>query len=264
MTGGRRRARLAGVLGTLSAAAITFGAGAASAQIILHDAEDESQPYQTPQHWALELRFGPFRPNIDSEFTTGTPYKTYFGSGNHLMSQVELDFQIFHGFGSAAVGASIGYFSQSANAFLAADPTLRSGDKTTLLLLPLSVSAVYRFDVLAERHRIPLIPYAKAGLDYTFWSITDGNGNVAHWTSDDKLRAGTGQGGTPGWHAAAGMTLLLDVFDPGAARELDSEIGVNHTHLFVEGGYYNVTGFGAKGKLRVGDTTWLGGIMFEF
>ncbi len=246
--------RAAALLAALAAAAPT----SAVAQVILRD--QGSSPYETPQHFGLELRFGPYTPNIDSEFadrgSARTPYKDYFGSDDDLMTQVELDYQFLRGVGSLGVGLTAGYFSNSARAFQADGS--RSGDETTLLLLPFSLSLVYRFDLLAERERFPLIPYAKLGLDYTYWSVKDGNGKIARDDAGNRAR-----GGSTGWHAAAGVSLLLDVFEPDSARSLDSEIGVNHTHIFVEVGHFAVSSFGKAGALRVGDTTWFAGVLFE-
>jgi hypothetical protein len=104
-----------------------------------------------------------------------------------------------------------------------------------------------------------VVPYGKVGLSYTLWQITDANGDVAR--SDDGHK---GRGGTPGWQAAGGVALLLDFIDPGSARALDSDTGVNHTYLFAEIGRYEASGLGRKNALHVGDTTWVAGLMFEF
>ena len=57
---------------------------------------------------------------------------------------------------------------------------------------------------------------------------------------------------------------MLDIIDLGSARELDSETGINHTHVFVEYVKYEASGLGQKNKLHVGDSTWLAGLLFEF
>jgi len=38
--------------------------------------------FESPQHVALEFRVGRYVPDVDSEFTTATPYETTFGSDN--------------------------------------------------------------------------------------------------------------------------------------------------------------------------------------
>jgi hypothetical protein len=239
----------------LAILALTLAARTAQAQAVLHD---DPGAFRSPQNWAIELRFGPYIPEIDSELkgADSPPYQTYFGKKHHLMSQLEVDYQFFHLFGSAAVAGQVGYLTASAKARNAAGH--ETGDKTNLLLVPTAVQLVYRMDEAARRWSIPLVPYAKLGLSYTFWRIGDGNGNVAK--SED---GGHGSGGTPGWQAAVGVALQLDLLDPGSARSLDSETGVNHSYLFFEYAHYEASGLGRKNVLHVGDTTWVLGLMFE-
>ena len=53
---------------------------------------------------------------------------------------------------------------------------MRSGDTTALNIVPLSIMAVYRFDYLALRYKIPFVPYFKIGLAYYVWWIENGGG----------------------------------------------------------------------------------------
>jgi len=266
----RRRSSIARDLTVLLAILCTSAAQAQSEAITHEDLDasfEEPQPsYRSPQNFAFELRFGPYRPNIDSEFSdTGvTPHKDVFGDKRHLMMQFELDWQIFQSFGSLSLGAVVGSYSQSAKAFVADSNTgastgERSGDDTSLRLIPLAALLVYRFDVLAVHFRaIPLAPYGKIGLNYTFWRITDGNGNIPSHLG------GRGSGGTLGWQAAAGVALMLDFLDPIAVRSLDVETGVNHTYVFFEWNHVEANGLGMSNKLHVGDSRWVLGLMFEF
>jgi hypothetical protein len=275
----RRRRRARRVLSRgLPWLMVTLAAGSAQAQVAGHVQTEEASAaqrgdYRTPRQWAIELRFGPYAPDIDSEFSgRATPYKDLFGSKRHLMSQLEFDWQFFQAFGSLAVGAVIGYYNESAKAFVLdpatgqcrPDPNsttgacLRSGDNTTLRLIPLAALLVYRWDVAAEQWKVPLVPYAKLGLNYTFWQINDGNGDVPYY------QGGHGSGGTAGWQAAAGMSLMLDIFDPDAARGLDMETGVNHSYVFFEWNHVDASGLGMSKQLHVGDSRWVLGFMFEF
>jgi hypothetical protein len=242
-------------LGALGVLALSLAARSAEAQAVLHD----EGRYRSSQHWALEVRLGPYSPDVDSEFKdAATPHETYFGSKRRVMAQLELDYQFFHLFGSAALGAQVGYFRESANSFNVAG-NARTADKTALLLVPMALQLVYRMDEAAKRWNVPVVPYVKAGLSYTIWRISDSNGDVAHSATGQ-----SGRGGTPGWQAAVGVSLLLDFLDPSSARALDGETGVNHTYLFVEGARYDASGLGRKKVLKVGDTTWVAGLMFEF
>jgi hypothetical protein len=275
----RRRRRMRRALRGLPFLVLALAAGSAEAQVsVSHDdsfdtTSAEPESYRTPKEWAFELRFGPFRPNVDSEFsgTTGaTPYQSVFGGKRHLMSGMELDWQLFQSFGTLAAGVSFGYYKVNAKAFEAADtngtcvkdPTtgacVPSGDNTSLRIIPLAALVVYRFDVPATLWSIPLVPYGKLGLNYTLWQVNDGNGNVPY------SGGGHGSGGTAGWQAAAGVSLLLDFLDPAAARNLDIETNINHSYLFFEWNHVDASGLGAKNKLHVGDSRWVLGLMFEF
>jgi hypothetical protein len=240
--------------------ALLMGPGAAllvtsaQAQVTI---EHDANRFRSEQRWAIEVRFGPYKPEVDSEFNgAASPYQTYFGDERSLFFQAELDYQFLRVFGTLAVGAQVGYMRQSGSALTEAGTP--SGDTTKLWVVPTSLQLVYRMDEAAIRLGIPLAPYVKAGLNYTLWRITDGNGNVA------RLGGFKARGATPGWQAAAGMALLLDFIDPASSRALDSETGLNHTYVFVEVARYEASGFGSKKALRLGDTTWCAGLMFEF
>jgi hypothetical protein len=247
------------ILLALVLAALVTAPHPAAAQVILHDAES----FRSPQHFMLELRFGPYSPNVDDELDGATPHQDFFGKSHRLMAQLELDYQLFQSFGSAAVGVSVGFFRESANAWVepgaGETPDKRSGDKSRLALYPIGLLAVYRADQAWRRAHFPLVPYVKLGLNYTLWSVTDGNDKIA-----ESLPTGHGRGGTLGWQAAVGAALVLNLLDPGGARELDSETGINNTQVFFELAHFGISGLGQKDRLHVGDNTWLTGLGFEF
>jgi hypothetical protein len=207
----------------------------------------------SPRGWNLELRFGPYRPDVDREFAergqSARPFQQVFSGSRRLMMQLEVDRQLSHRAGTWAAGVSIGYYNATAAA-LSGDLQSRSGDQTGLRLIPLSAMLVYRADGLRQHFRSPLIPYAKAGLGCTLWRISD--------TSQPDIK-----GRTFGWHAAAGLTLDLSTLDPSAAATMDRESGVNQTALFVEVTRQRLDGFRSGRALHVGDTTWFAGLMLE-
>jgi hypothetical protein len=175
------------------------------------------------------------------------------------MTQLELDYELFHRFGTIAVGVGLGYFSATGVSPVANGTGLPSGDTSTLKIIPISASAVYRFDYFLEQRKIPIVPFGKVGLDWAYWQITDGNDEIA---TDG--RGGRGRGGTLGWHAAVGLSLVLDFFDPEAARDFDNELGVNHTSLVFQYTYADISGLGMSDRLHVGDASWSLGLMFQF
>ncbi|MDB4981111.1 MAG: hypothetical protein JWM82_1863 [Myxococcales bacterium] len=255
-----------GALALACALATALAPGRALATDILADEGEAPIPhrFRSPQNFAVEIKFGPYRPDVDSEFDNRgtvprTPYKDYFGNGRHLLSQLELDWQVFRRFGTFALGVGVGYFSVTGTAPVGTGTGLPSGDQSTLKVVPFSLSGVYRFDYLLMTRDFPLVPYGKLGVDYAYWSNTDGNGEIA----TDGM-GGRGRGGTRGWHAAAGLELILDVFDPEAARDFDADLGVNHTALTFEVSRADLSGLGRANQLHLGDTTWSLGLLMEF
>ena len=250
-----------------------LGVRPALGQAVFHDdnlaglsseGSDADTHGRSPRSMAMEFRLGPYKPDIDSGLANGaTPSADMFGSGSHLLYQLEVDYDLLQTFGTLAVGVGVGYFRETANAFVGTSggvsTGVRSFDETALRLVPVSLLAVYRMDVFAERWNVPLVPYAKLGLNYTFWKITDGNGDVATLT-----QGGRGAGGTAGWQAAAGLALQLDILDPASMRELDSESGLNHMYAFCEYTHVDASGLGMGNRLHLGDNTWSAGLLLEF
>jgi hypothetical protein len=251
--------------GAVLAAGLAAGPSA-YAQFSMTDdfgAEISPQPgthYHSERYFTAQVMFGPYRPDVDSEFTTHrTPYKDYFGNDRHLLMQVEAAYEIWQKVGTVSAGLSAGYFSVTGPAPLADHSGNPSADKSTLMMIPVSLSAIYRFDYYLVRDDFPLVPHAKVGLDWNYWQITDGNGDIAI----DSM-GGRARGGTLGWHAAAGLAVVIDRLDPEAAKAFDVEMGVNHSALVFEYGHYDVSGLGESNRLHVGDTTWTLGLLFEF
>jgi hypothetical protein len=235
------------------------GARPALGQIWVEHSEPPRAHYHSPQDFAFQLTFGPYRPDVDSEFTSGRhPYLDYFHADSHLLIRGELEYQVFHKMGTAAIGLGGGYFKVTGSSPPADHSDTATADSSTLTIIPVSLSAVYRFDYYLERNGIPIVPHARLGLDWAYWQITDGNGEIA--TSG----GGRGRGGTLGWHVAIGAALVLDMFDPVTAHDFDVEMGVNHTALVFEYGHYDLSGLGESNRLHVGDTTWTLGLLFEF
>jgi len=222
--------------------------------------EGASNRFRSAQRFGAEVTFGPYRPNVDSEFNgKRDPYNAYFGSGNHLMMRASLEYQFWHRYGTLAAGLGAGYFTVTGTAPVADGSGLPSGDQSTLKVVPFSLSAIYRFDYFLETRKIPLVPFGKLGLDYAYWSISDGNGNIAVDST-----GGHARGGTPGWHVGAGLALVIDFLDPDAAHDFDEDLGVNHTAITFEYYHADISGLGQPDRLHVGDTSWTLGLLLEF
>jgi hypothetical protein len=259
--------------------------------------ENAPNNYESPQRFNLEIKFGPYSPNIDaSPGLTGTPFADLFPPARgktrppgRLLTSIEFDYEFLHRrWGTLGIGHTAGFYRRTTASLqydtdkatgndmvsctfgsATAPCTYSSGDTTALNIIPLSVEAVYRFDYFAQRYHIPFVPYMKIGLAYYIWWIENGGGafSIAHFDytgSDGKMHSDSGFGGTWGWVMHPGGSFLLDVIDPAAARVMDAELGINHTYLFCEFSYAAINGFGAAGKMNLSDTTLNAGLAFQF
>jgi len=216
---------------------------------------------ESPRSMMLEIHAGPYTPQIDRAFMYSTPYGDYFSDSPMVMVGLHWDYQVWQGFGSLSVGAGarIGWSDGLA---VSQDGT-SSSDSTSLNLLPLTATVTYRFDWLAQNLQIPFVPYAKVGVTYSVWWVTNGSGEIANtYDLDGVGRAG--YGGTFGFHAGGGLQFLLDWFGAGMAAEFDAEIGVNNSYLFFEYAYHSVNDFGSETSFDLGDSNFSAGLMFEF
>jgi hypothetical protein len=218
--------------------------------------------FESPQHFVIEIRFSPFRPNVDSDPTLhgATPYGNLFGSTPRLMVSAEFDWQAFRipHFGTLGPGVSAGFTSISAKAPFK-DTTLGISDENTSLgIYPFAVMAVLRVDEFWRGAGIPLVPYAKVGLSYALWRASNTLGTSSY-------QGVIGEGSSIGTHLALGAAFNLNVFDAYAAQNFDDAMGVNGTYLFAEVMREDYTGLGLqKDPLRVGGTNWNFGFAFAF
>ena len=241
-------------------------------------ADESRNAWESPQNFALELRGGPYAPEVDSEFTNGaTPYANIFGTGAGVVLSLEFDWQFLriNPFCSIGVGVSVGYSSNSAVAPITSGPDAgmrpSGGEATGINVIPMYAVGVIRFDGLARNTWFPVVPYIKFGPAYSMWWVTLGS-NLARRDSlsvgnptgsaPDFLEAAVG--GTWGYQAAVGLMLRLDQFEPQTQRAWDTDMGVNHSYLFFEGDRNGVNGLGARPQLHLGQTNWVAGVALEF
>jgi hypothetical protein len=210
--------------------------------------ESAPPPLSPPPDWGVEIGVSLYRPAVDSEFSNGNhPFGDTFSSSRHLMSELEIARYLGHRFGTWGVGLRGGYYKVTGAAFLA-DGITRSGDETSLRLIPFALSALLRADRIPGLKQVPLVPYLKVGLDGVAWTASR-TGNAPSHT-----------GFTPGWHVAAGLALGLNflgmgTINPGALADPCS--------LFFEWDYAAINGLGLANQLHVGDSTWFAGVMFD-
>lgn len=217
---------------------------------------------ESPRDMMLEIKFGPFRPSIDSEFGGSGPYSKVFGSGQVLLTRLEFDYEFFKKFGVIAVGGSIGFAKDSGKGLLATGE--KSNDTTTFYLFPMTLDLIYRFDWLAQKYNVPLVPSVKAGFDYYIWWITNGTGKIPQYKDPVTGKVSQGRGGTFGGHVTFGLAFLMDWLAPDMAQTFDTDMGVNNTYLFAEFTMAWINDFKAKKSLDLSSKTFLFGLGFEF
>jgi hypothetical protein len=216
---------------------------------------------ETSRSMMLELHGGGYTPDVDSAFDGATPWADVFGSDSLTMLRMHLDYQVWQGFGSLAIGAGIGYGWIDGKA--RDEEGEVTDDPVGFNLAPLTLSLVYRWDWAAVRHGVPLVPYVKAGLTGAFWWTTDAKDSISNTRAADG-QAREGSGLTLGWHVAGGLMFLLDVFSAGMAAGFDNEAGVNNSYLFVEYHHSSLDDFGSSESIVLTDSTLSFGLAFEF
>ena len=213
-------------------------------------------PNQSPRSGAVEFRIGGYRPQLDAEEgLSGSPFSDVFGGSSLLLFEAELQRFFYKGVGTAGVSVSLGYAEKYANSLLPEGG--RAAERTGFHVLPIHVRGVYRFDVPAFRWGIPLVPYVKPGLIYTPWWVTKG-GDIEK-TED----GGEARGGKLGFELVGGVAFLMDVLEPRLARDFDSDLGINHSYLFVEYTYAKVNNFGGGG-FNLSDSYWMFGLALDY
>lgn len=228
------------------------------------DESDFPRHHESPQWFALELRFAPYWPAIDSQpGLSGTPYRDVFGTMPRLLFSGELDAQVLRipHFGSLGPAFSFGYTEMSAPAQFQ-DGSGPSAEDTNLEVFPMYLAAVLRVDVLLRDFKIPIVPYAKLGIAATVWRSSTESGTSVYVTPGGQSQNAVGV--TWGEEVALGGMLNLDWIDRRAANTLDQTTGINHTYLFGEWMLANLDNFGSPAGLRVGTSTFCGGLAFEF
>ena len=206
----------------------------------------------------LEIRLGAYKPFIDREaaLSGARPYDTVFGDSPMLLGELEMDWQLFQAFGSAGVGLSAGYAEKFGKSVTVGGDANAASETTALKLIPLRLLGVYRFDVLAQRWNVPLVPYVKAGLvGQPWWSEKGGKQEYVNGLAAAGVKWG--------YQGTVGLSFLLDILEPRLARDFDTDLGVNHSYLFGEYSHVEVNNFGGKG-LDLSSRHWMFGLALEY
>jgi hypothetical protein len=188
---------------------------------------------ESPRSGSFELRAGPYRPNIDTDFTTKPgPYETIFGGGRPWMFRLGVAKSLVRFLGPVELGFSAGYFQVNGKGrFL--DGTA-SSDKTGFMVVPTSLTLTWRFEDVVDQLHVPVVPYGRVSFERYNWWVTNGSGST------------TKSGATNGWAAGGGLAIHLNTLDPMLGRELDADTGINATYLFAEVMKTSIDDFGSK------------------
>ena len=231
---------------------------------------------ESPQRFALEIKFGPYLPDVDSRYTdTGFgPYATIYGRTDDtgvtiddprkgVFSVFSFEWQFFHIGGPLSLGTSLGYFRDSADALIdepveEGESTRSAADKTVFHVVPLTLLLGYRFELLADRFRVPLVPYARGGIAHGFWIEKKGGQLVTNEAGQQS------RGSSWGWQVNLGLMLRLDFIERASAVDLDRLTGINHTYIFGEWQFSRLDSFGSDKAMSIGDDTFLIGLAIEF
>ena len=198
-------------------------------------------------HWTFEARFSTvFYPNVDSGANSvpfvdgngkpqsGPPFMDVYGPRHRLLSDIELDRDVWQGFGSVSVGLDVGYSEFYGHGMLQAGCAGGSGacfTQTDVLssfhIVPIRALATYRFDYFVPQH-FPLVPYVRAGLDWVvYWNAMQ-SGQISFQPSGARANA---IGLITGVEVSAGLMLLLDDIDGAISRDALHDLGLAHTYL---------------------------------
>jgi len=249
----------------VSAAVLAVGASALAQSGIPNnnwrqtDRPPRDESIASPQHFAFELRFGPYYPEVDDEFVnTPGPYERAFGSGGQFYFGLELDWQALRIPYVGAIGPGYGWGITSRSSPAKREGTdIESGQDTSLTIMPLHLSLVLRADELMRRTGIPLVPYGKLGVGFALWWSHSGGDTASY----DGV---VGKDTTWGIHSALGLMLALNWLDPHSAASLDETTGINHAYLFGEWMNAQLNGLGSRPQMRVGTSTWVLGLALDF
>ena len=195
------------------------------------------EPAAERPHWSFEIKGGDFIPAIDnwSQYYGRRYTKEYGGSlAYKLLRPLEVGIE--------------GNYIEDRGQGLAPLHNIAAGN-VTYKLYPVNVFVLAR-GVFSENQW--LVPYVGGGWTRIFYE-------------EEVEKQGVARGAVNGYHARAGLQLLLDGIDVDAANSLYLDSGVYHTYFFLEAEYTRAMVDTVSGSsVNLGRTSWLGGLLFEF
>ncbi len=187
-------------------------------------------------HWSFELKGGSFKSSLDN-------WDVYYGKKDMPVYAMSLAYKLHR---MVEAGVSGGYMEANGQATAFQHGTLSGNVKYTAY--PVDLFVLLR-GVFSESQF--LVPYVGAGLTRIYYT--------------QKVESQSSVSGkADGYNLRGGVQLLLDELDMDAANNMYRDYGVYHTYLFIESEYIKATVSTDAGKVDLGGTTIVGGLLFEF
>jgi hypothetical protein len=220
--------------------------------------QGESQSKYTDfKHFYVEMRFGPYSPEVDEEFDgAATPYADFFGDDPLFYFGLEIDWLPLYIPYVVSIGPGFGWGVTSASGqAVVASTGGDAGSETSLSIMPMHLSAVARFDGPLREMGVPIAPYIKAGLGIGIWSASGPN---------EDSTAQSPEGASYGMHLAIGASVSLNAFDPSAAMAMRENTGIRYANVWAEWMWANLDGIGSTPQMHVGTSTVVLGLALDF
>ena len=210
-----------------------------------------------PTRGIFEFKLGPYNPQVDAAFESDGPYGQFFGDRTMLYGELAFERNLWQKFGTFAVGGHLGYGRVSAPVLDQDGNIIDGEERSSLRIIPLRASAIYRYDYSARHHNIPLVPVAKLGLNYYLWRVVDAGSDTAVGADGSQ-----GSGGMLGWQATLGLHFDLGVLDPRREASMNINWGISTTYLFAEYTWSRTGMF--NDTINLSANHWAIGLAFEF
>jgi len=208
------------------------------------------EPKESPQHWALTIMGGPYRP--DSYKGTGDLFDTIYDGEDWpldkegIWADIALEWQFFQKFGKAGLKISSGnWIIQSLHD--ASSDTTTDKLRYTLIATPLFGGGIYRFHIRKEQ---PVIPFAEAGYGGIRFQQTKGVKPDRYIEYREAYMYGVG------------IQVNANIFEPSAAKTFDIDWGVNRTHFVAQ--WRHIESVDKDRFDFTGDDLFTGGLVLEF
>ncbi len=216
-----------------------------------------------PHEWTLEVRLSTvYYPDADAgagpgnsltfegtngQLRQGAPFYDVYGPKHRMLTDLEVDRDLWSGFGTVALGLSAGYaefYGQGLKLCADYNPSVgclaqASGSggylqqvavNSSFHVVPLRLLATYRFDYFVPRG-IPIVPFVRGGLDWVIYWNAMQSGQISYVIGDTGNQA---LGLTTGIEGSAGVQVLLDQIDTEVGGDAWHELGIAHTYLMIE------------------------------